>query len=147
METKTKAETNVQQAVPFFAVTNIEVSIRFYVDGLGFQMTKKWIDEGKLRWCWLEHGNAALMLQEFRKEGVNSWVPEGKMGVGVTICFICKDALAIYREITSRGIAATRPFVGNSMWVTSVLDPDGYKIDFESYTDVPEETVFSDTQA
>jgi hypothetical protein len=21
---------------------------------LGFEMTKKWIDEGKLRWCWLQ---------------------------------------------------------------------------------------------
>ena len=31
------------------------------------------------------------------------------------------------------------------MWVTSVLDPDGYKLEFESYTDVPEETVFSRT--
>lgn len=147
METQTKTETNVQQAVPFFAVTNIEASILFYVDGLGFQMTKKWIDEGKLRWCWLEHGDAALMLQEFRKEGLNSWAPEGKMGVGVTIYFICKDALAIYREITSRGIAATRPFVGNGMWVTSVRDPDGYKLEFESYTDVPEETVLQEPPA
>ena len=46
-------------------------------------MTKKWIDDGKLRWCWLEHGDAALMLQEFRKERLNSWKPEGKVGVGV----------------------------------------------------------------
>jgi len=30
------------------------------------------------------------------------------------------------------------------MWVTSVSDPDGYRIEFESYTDVPEETVLSD---
>jgi hypothetical protein len=30
------------------------------------------------------------------------------------------------------------------MWVTSMSDPDGYKIFFESYTDMPEETVFSE---
>jgi hypothetical protein len=29
------------------------------------------------------------------------------------------------------------------MWVTSLRDPDGYKIDFESFTDIPEETVYS----
>ena len=80
--TQIKIETNVQQAVPFFRVSNIEASLRYYVDGLGFEMTKKWIDEGKLRWCWLQHGNAALMLQEFRKEGRNAWMPEGKAGRG-----------------------------------------------------------------
>jgi len=30
------------------------------------------------------------------------------------------------------------------MWVTSLTDPDGYRIDFESPTDVPEETVYSE---
>jgi lactoylglutathione lyase len=105
-------------------------------------MTKKWIDQGKLRWCWLQHGDAALMLQEFRKEGRDSWVPQGKLGEGVSICFICEDALTIYREILSRGIHASRPFVGNGMWVTSLSDPDGYRIEFESYTDAPEDTEF-----
>ena len=152
METQTKAEAkavaNVQQAVPFFGVSSMEASLRFYVDGLGFVMTKKWTPDGpdKVRWCWLQHGNAALMLQEFKKDHhPNSGRPEGKLGMGVSICFQCNDALAIYREITSRGIQAKRPFVGNAMWVTSVEDPDGYKIDFESPTDVPEETIFSDT--
>jgi hypothetical protein len=28
------------------------------------------------------------------------------------------------------------------MWVTSLKDPDGYRLDFESPTDVPEETVY-----
>ena len=137
-------ESNVKQAVPFFAVANIEESVRYYVDGLGFKMTKKWIDEGKLRWCWLEIGSAALMLQEVWREGPNAWVPEAKLGVGVSICFICADALAIYREVTLRGIQASRPFVGNGMWVTSLSDPDGYRIDFESLTDVPEDTVLSE---
>jgi catechol 2,3-dioxygenase-like lactoylglutathione lyase family enzyme len=144
MSLKMQPEPNVKQAVPFFAVSNIETSVRFYVDGLGFEITKKWIDEGKLRWCWLEIASVALMLQEIGKEWPHAWVPEAKLGVGVSICFMCSDALGIYREVTSRGIQAARPFVGNGMWVTSVSDPDGYRIEFESVTDVPEETVLSD---
>lgn len=146
MATETKTEANVQQAVPFFRVASMEASLRFYVDGLGFKMTKKWTPDGdgKVRWCWLQLGDAALMLQEFRKEGPNASKVEGKVGVGVSICFQCKDALAIYKEVTARGIAAKRPFVGNGMWVTSVQDPDGYKLEFESFTDVPEETVYSE---
>jgi lactoylglutathione lyase len=146
MNLEAKDAANVKQAVPFFAVSNIEESVRYYVNGLGFEMTYKWIDEGKLRWCWLQRVGGALMLQDFRKEGHDSWVPEGKLGEGVSIYFICEDALAIYRELTARGIKASRPFVGNRMWVTPLSDPDGYKIIFESYTDAPEESVFSESE-
>jgi lactoylglutathione lyase len=147
--TKTEAATkaNVQQAVPFFRVSNIAESIRYYVDGLGFQMTNKWLDEGKLRWCWLQLGGAALMLQEIREEGRNSWSPAGKVGEGVSICFQCQDALEIYRDVTERGIQTSEPFVGNNMWVVGLKDPDGYRIEFESATDVPEETKFSEWQS
>jgi lactoylglutathione lyase len=141
---ETKTETNVTQAVPFFSVSNIDESIRYYVEGLGFQMAHKWIDAGKLRWCWLQNGGAAIMLQEFRKEGHDSWLPVGKVGEGVKICFQCKDALQIYREVIARGIPASRPFVGTAMWVTTLSDPDGYKIEFDSLTDVPEDTQFSE---
>jgi catechol 2,3-dioxygenase-like lactoylglutathione lyase family enzyme len=134
---------NVKQAVPFFGVTNIEESVRYYVDGLGFEMTIKWEPDGKLRWCWLQLGGAALMLQEFWKDGPHAGMPEGRLGQGVSVCFVCEDALAIFREVTSRGIQASKPFVGNAMWVTSLSDPDGYRIDFESPTDVPEETEHS----
>jgi lactoylglutathione lyase len=64
--------------------------------------------------------------------------------VGVSICFTCRDALAIYRELRSKGVEAQRPFVGNAMWVTSVSDPDGYKLVFESLTDAPEESEYSE---
>jgi lactoylglutathione lyase len=144
MSAEKKTEANVKQAVPFFGVSTMEASLHFYVDGLGFAMTKKWIDEGKLRWCWLEIGDAALMLQEFRKEGQDSWKPSCKVGEGVTICFMCEDALAIYREATARGIKVRRnPFVGNGLWVVSFSDPDGYRLDFESSTDAPEETEYA----
>lgn len=134
---------NVRQAAPFFAVSDIEASVHWYTAGLGFEVTRKWIDEGRLRWCWLQFGGAALMLQEFPKTGHDSWAPTGQVGEGVTIYFICEDALAIYRAIISRGISASRPFVGNGMWITSLADPDGYQLCFESPTDVAEETAFS----
>lgn len=143
MNPEQKTKTNVKQAVPFFSISNMEESVRFYVDGLGFKMTKQWVVEGKLRWCWLQIGDAALMLQEFPKEGHDAWIPQGKLGEGVTICFQCEDALAIYHEVTSRGMRASKPFVGNGMWVTSLSDPDGYKVEFESATDTPEETEYS----
>jgi len=138
MDPVMKTQPNVKQAVPFFMVRNINESLRFYVDGLGFKMTNQWIDEGRLQWCWLELGNAAMMLQERRK-----W-SDGKVGDGVSICFTCDDALSIYRDITSRGIQSKRPFVGNRMWVVEVSDPDGYVLCFESYTDEAEDTVLSD---
>ncbi|MCJ7737317.1 MAG: VOC family protein [Anaerolineae bacterium] len=146
MDQETKTEPNVKQAVPFFGVSDIEASLRYYVDGLGFEMKHKWIDEGKLRWCWLQRGGAALMLQQFPTEGHNAWVPQGKVGEGVSINFICEDALAIYHEVTARGIEAATPFVGNAMWVTGLSDPDGYDLYFESYTDVPEETVYTEPE-
>ena len=131
---------NLKQAVPFFNVTNIEASLRFYADGLGFALKNSWTPEGKLRWCLIEREGVTLMLQEYWP----AHVPPDKLGVGVSICFICEDALALYREFKARGIEASQPFVGNGMWVNSVRDPDGYRLDFESYTDAPEETVYQE---
>ena len=130
---------NVKQAVPFFGVRDIGASLRFYVDGLGFEKTLEWVPAGKLRWCWLERDGAALMLQEFVNDGRHAPPPTEKLGVGVSICFICENALAFYREVTARGMQASKPFVGNRMWVTSLVDPDGYELHFESLTDAPEE--------
>jgi uncharacterized glyoxalase superfamily protein PhnB len=136
-----ETEPNVHQAVPFLMVSNMEASLRFYIEGLGFQRTNQWIVDNKIRWCWLQLGGAALMLQEYRP---GSPLAAAKLGEGLSICFQCKDALAIYHEALARGLKPKTPFVGNSMWVTLIHDPDGYKLDFESPTDVPEETVYSD---
>ena len=135
---------NVKQAVPFFGVTNMESSLRFYVDGLGFKMKNYWIPDraedradGRIHWCWLELGDAAIMLQEFRSGSR----PKETLGTGVNVCFQCEDALALYREFKLRGIQTRkRPFVGNRLWVVPLTDPDGYRIEFSSPTDAPEES-------
>ena len=134
---------NVRQAVPFFFVTDMERSARFYTDGLGGSITMRWQVDGALRWCWIRLGTAALMLQEYSKDDSRRKATE-KPGLGVSINFVCADAIAFYRELRSRGIVAEVPFVGNSMWVTHVTDPDGYELFFESHTDAPEESVYAE---
>ncbi len=148
MAVATATSVNVKQAVPFFGVTNMESSLRFYVDGLGFKLKNYWIPDGaeghaedhpdgRIRWCWLELDNAAIMLQEFRPGGR----PKEMLGTGVNVCFQCADALALYREFKSRGIQTRkRPSVGNRLWVVPLSDPDGYRIEFSSPTDAPEDS-------
>ncbi len=131
---------SIKQAVPFLKVSDMQASIGFYVDGLGCEIRDKWEPDGKLRWCWLTLGEAAIMLQQFPTSGHDSWTPSGKVGEGVTIVFICEDAVRIYDEVRARGLDASRPFVSNGMWLTSLTDPDGYRLDIESDTDVPEGT-------
>ena len=147
MEPSAVATANLTQVVPFLGVTDIERSLRFSLDGLGFTIINKWEPEGRIRWCWLTGGGASIMLQEFVKEGHGGQRPEGVLGQGVNLCFQCEDAVALYRELRSRGLEAREPFVGNSMWVTGLSDPDGYKLDFESATDVPEDTALSEFEA
>ncbi|MFI5156142.1 MAG: VOC family protein [Chitinophagales bacterium] len=133
---------NIEQTIPFFWVMDVEKSLRFYTNQLGFEIRHQWINEGKLRWCSLHREGANLMVQEFWKDGPHANLPKGKLGEGVSIYFICQDALTLYKEFKSNNVDASLPFVGNAMWVTGMRDPDGYNLYFESATDVPEETVY-----
>jgi catechol 2,3-dioxygenase-like lactoylglutathione lyase family enzyme len=131
---------NVKEAVPFLWVSDLEASIRYYGEGLGFTMRHRWEPGGKLRWCWLALGGASLMLQQRRGP------PDGKSGEGVNLYFICDDALAIYDEALAGGLEPSEPEVGNGMWVTGLVDPDGFQLFFESPTETPEETRLSEVR-
>lgn len=142
---------NVKQAVPFFGVTDMKSSLCFYVDGLGFEIKRQWVPEndehypsdGKIRWCWLELGDAAIMLQEFAPQGR----PKDTLGIGGSVSFTCEDALALYGEFKAKGVQTrSRPYVGNGQWVVPLTDPDGYRIDFSSPTDAPEESYLEEAK-
>ena len=71
----------------------MESSLRFDVDGLGFTIKRHWIPDreedhpdGRIRWCWLELGHAAIMLQEIMPKAL----PEEKHGGGVSVSFMCE---------------------------------------------------------
>jgi hypothetical protein len=134
------SEVGVEQLVPLLDVRNMDASLRFYLDGLGFTLKNSWTPEGRIRWCWIEHGNVALMLQEILCDAQHPRRVEGILGMGVGFNFQCRDSLVFFHVMQERGISTDRPFVGNGAWVTALTDPDGYRLYFQSQTDVPEET-------
>ena len=138
------AANNIQLTVPFFMVADMQASLRFYVDGLGFVLTREWTPRGKIEWCWLERDGVVVMLQEPRQRNAEQ---RGLLGGGVTICYQCVDALALYHEFGKKGLDVAEPFVGNQLWVVALKDPDGYRLEFSSPTDVPEETRYSEWAA
>ena len=140
MANESKKEPNLKQAVPFFMVTSIDRSLDFYVKGLGFEIKMDWRPEGKIEWCWLEREGVVIMLQEYRE----GFKPNEKLGQGVSVFIVCNDALALYKEFSQTGLSPQEPFVGNNLWVVNLKDPDGYNICFESPTDTPEETKYSE---
>jgi lactoylglutathione lyase len=111
-------------------VTNMERSLEFYIDGLGFTRQNRWVPDGRLRWCWMTLGGAALTLQEAVDSSREKMAAADVLGNGVSLNFSCSDALAIYRDAAARGIDAIRePQVGNFAWEVVLADPDRYRID------------------
>ena len=144
MSTIAAGPLHVTAVVPLLLVTNMERSLAFYIDGLGFTVQNRWVPDGRLRWCWMSLGGAALMLQEASESTREKTLTTGTLGNGAALYFQCTDAIAIYREAAARGIHPLRePQVGNFAWEVFFADPDGYKINFSSATDLPDETLLS----
>ena len=61
-------ELKLKQTVPLLFVTDIDQSVKFYCEGIGFSIKSKWEPKGELADCWLEQGGASLMLQKATDE-------------------------------------------------------------------------------
>jgi predicted enzyme related to lactoylglutathione lyase len=135
---RTKEEKkNVITAVPFLQVRDIQKSIDFYERQLGFEISETWEPEGKVEWCHLRKDGGEIMLQQFKPyHSIHS-------KQSMSIYFSCVDALVVFRDIGYRKSKPTEPVVSNGKWVTRVIDPDGYEINFESLANAPEGTSLS----
>lgn len=125
------AENNpVQELVPLLFVEDIDDSIEFYTDKLGFEVSLKWEPEGKVLWCRIDRGSAALMLQPAcpDEDGVRA---ERIKGVG--LFFLCGDAQTMYAEFSANGLNLEPPQVAfYGMNQLFLKDPDGYELCFQN---------------
>lgn len=124
----------VHEVAPLIIVEDIERSVAFYCGGLGFACTERWAPEGKLKWCRLERGGAALMVQQACDEDGPA---EGR-GRGVYFYFLCADADAARAAFAANGLEpepAHTAFYG--MRQVYMTDPDGYALCFQSAVPPP----------
>jgi catechol 2,3-dioxygenase-like lactoylglutathione lyase family enzyme len=121
------ASLNAQGTNPSFTVNDLSLSLRFYTDGLGFEIVDKQEADGKLTFVSLSAGDARLgIIQDDFAKGKNR-----VKGVGVRLWLNTKqDIAALAKRVKAAGFALeVEP--GPLPWgpmAFAVSDPDGYKI-------------------
>jgi lactoylglutathione lyase len=132
------------------AVSDLERSVRFYRDILGFELTFAWnpraeyietligypgadVHSAILR---MPDSDVFLELMEIRDVAKRA-VDTGTANPGVAhICFFTDDCDGLYAELTARGVAAVSapvtPTIGPNEGGRAVymLDPDGVRLEF-----------------
>jgi hypothetical protein len=68
----------VESCIPLIPSANPEKSLRFWVDGLGFSMSRELRKDGKLVFCMLQKGNLWFMLNQRAGTPVK---PDGYEGI------------------------------------------------------------------
>ena len=114
---------------PLLYVSDINRSVAFYCDTLGFKLLESYRPEDKLCWCRVARGGSALMLQQVSATKND----EPKRGHGIIFYFLCADANAIHAELKSAGLELEPPktaFYGMNQ--LEFPDPVGYALCFQS---------------
>ena len=113
--------------VPGLTVNDIERSMRFYVDGLGFEVSSRNERDGKLQWVMLKAGQGELGLgQDDFAKGKNR-----VKGVGLRFWITTKqDLRALAAQAKAAGITLDQD-VHATPWgpeAFELTDPDGFKL-------------------
>ena len=123
--------TSLRDATPSFTVNDIEKSLAWYRDVLGFTTGERWDDGGKLFGVEMAAGDVTFILgQDDWKKGRNRIKGEGFR----IYCTTGQDVDRLAEGIKARGGTLLRE-PGDSPWGTrafAVEDPDGFKITIAS---------------
>ena len=124
--------------IPELDVTNLQTSLQFYVNVVGFTVL---YDRPEERFCMLDLEGARLMLEEATGSGrrFRTAPLERPLGRGVNFQIQVADVDSLYTRVVDAGFEIVIPFeerwyrrddqeLGNRQFVVS--DPDGYLMRF-----------------
>ncbi len=120
----------VHEIVPLFYVQEMSRSIHFYCDQLGMTRTMSWEPDGRLKWCRLELGGAAMMLQLAEGEIAGN---SANWGQGTVFFLNCDDVDSLCSKFIDNGLQL--PEIGVAFYgmkQLELVDPDGYQLCFQS---------------
>jgi glyoxylase I family protein len=117
-------------------VFDMPASLRFYCDGLGFEVLQSSAPLPDAGWAWLRRGDAELMLNTaFESEHRPPAADAGRLAAHADtgLYIACPDVDGAYRQLLAEGIAVKPPKVAPyGMKQLYVSDPDGYLVCFQS---------------
>jgi uncharacterized glyoxalase superfamily protein PhnB len=126
--------TMIKSMTPNLMVQDVNKSIDFYRDVLGFEVIATVPDSGKFDWAWMKHGTVELMVQTM--PSLVQDLPEFKgkpIGATQTLYTKVEDVKKLFEQIKGRAnvvLGLKTTFYG--MEEFSIKDPDGYLITFAS---------------
>ncbi len=110
---------------PSLTVDDVEASVRFYQDGLGFTVEERWEEDGKLLGVMLLAGSCRIGLSQ--DDGAKG--SDRQKGVGFRIwAETAQDLEPIAALLRDHGHEADGPKEQWGSTVLSTTDPDGYKL-------------------
>ena len=119
----------LRSITPSFTATDLQRSIAFYRDVLGFVVGEEWREDGALQGCEVRAGAVTFMLgQDDFKKG-----RDREKGLGTRVwCHTAQDIDRLAAEIKARGgVLDQEP--QDMPWgdrVFMISDPDGFKLTF-----------------
>ena len=119
----------LRNVTPSFTATDLQRSIAFYRDVLGFVIGDEWREDGALAGCEIRAGAVMFMLgQDDFKKG-----RDRQKGLGARVwCHTAQDLDRLAAEIKARGgVLDQEP--QDMPWgdrVFMITDPDGFKLTF-----------------
>ena len=117
-------------------VYDMQKSLQFYCDILGFQLVDKAGPPGDIGWVTIKLNEVYLMLNtQYEKDDRPATPDRERFMAHSDTCmyFMCVEPDEIYEHITQKGIFAEKPkIVPYGMNQLYFLDPDGYSICFHS---------------
>jgi len=129
---------DLRKVTPLIQVYDMPASLRFYRDGLGFEVvyTSPKLGEDKYHWVMLRLGSVELMLNDAYEFDEDRPVPPDPARLAAhedtTLYFACPDVDAAYAELRAKGIAAKAPALMRfGMKQMDVRDPDGFLLCFQ----------------
>jgi glyoxylase I family protein len=121
---------DIRGVCPLLQVFDMQRSLRFYSDVLGFEVTQSSAPNDE--WALLERDDAALMLNTAYEADSRPAAPDPARiaaHVDAALFFGCPDVDGAYAQLRARGIDAEPPKVQSyGMKQLYLKDPDGYQL-------------------
>jgi catechol 2,3-dioxygenase-like lactoylglutathione lyase family enzyme len=128
-------ELEFDTATPLLAVFDMDRSLAFYRDVLGFSVVEQAGPADDVGWVWLRRGDFHLMLNTAYERPDRPAAPDPARVAAhadVALYIGCADADAVYAALRARGVELAPPAVAPyGMKQLYLRDPDGFVLCFQ----------------